>query len=289
MPRLSATALIQPVYREFLQLAIVRPMTIPLHQHRDYELIYTVKGTYFCTLNGEPVSLRPGQALLVKPGDLHMDRFRSVPVDYQALSFYVESRDNSRPVAVFQPQVLPPQQVLRMTARQLRACFKRFAEESAQPDEFSAPLCQALLENLFWSLARSLSPEIRSEQLAAQETEPLRFLEALRNVFSQCKRQNDLDVDAIAAYLHLSRRNLSRKCRLYLELSPAKAFLHYRISTAAGLLRETRMNCKEVALYLGFSNPYHFSVTFKRVTGISPQTYKEGADPHGPRFTVWPE
>ena len=289
MPGLSATTLIQPVYREFLQLEISRPMAIPLHQHHDYELIRAVKGIYSCELNREPLSLRPGQAVLVKPGDLHFDNFSNVPVSYQALSFYVESRDSGKPVEVFHPEVEPEQQTLNMPGGQLRGFFAQFAAEAAQADEFSAPIRQAIMSELFWSLARSFPAEIRGEQLVSHESEATCFVEALRSVFARYKRQNDLDVDTIATCLHMSRRNLSRKCLLNLGLSPAKAFLHYRIHAAAGLLRQTNMNCKEVSLYMGFSNPYHVSVTFKRVTGINPQAYKDGEDPHGPRFTDWPE
>lgn len=280
---------VQPVYREFLSATAFGRGEVPLHQHHDYELIRVAKGCYACELNHTRLTLRTGDAVLIKPGDLHRDIFEQVPVDYQALSFYVEGRDNAAPRPVYADEVTPEDQKLGFVRKPLAFFFGRFSQETRERDRFSSLLCQVLVADLFWTIVRSMPGQVRHPELVPDESDGARFSAALRDVFAQAKRRGAVEVATIAEAMHMSRRNLARKCQLYLRLSPANAFLHYRVQVAAGLLRQTGMNCKEVAAYLDFANPYHFSVSFKRVTGISPQAYKDGADPHGPRLTPWPE
>ncbi|MHC4871272.1 MAG: helix-turn-helix domain-containing protein, partial [Planctomycetota bacterium] len=65
--------------------------------------------------------------------------------------------------------------------------------------------------------------------------------------------------------------------------------LNFRMKTAADLLLQTGMSCREISAYLGFANPYHFSAAFKRVYNISPNEYRSGTDRHGPRLSHWPK
>lgn len=273
----------RPVFRECFEIDVAKVGEIALHQHYDYELIRSVRGRYECELNGRRLALRSGEALLIKPGDLHLDRFKSAPIRYQMLSFYVEAEDARQPLALFAPGVTPERQRLPLSKQELAEMFARLLREVRGADEFSPSIRQALVEELFWRIVRSLPPESRQPGLVQDEPEAARFRAGLHRVFAESVRAGLLGVDAMAERLHVSRRSLARKCRQWLGVSPARAFLNYRMETAASLLRQTAMTGKEISAYLGFANPYHFSAAFKRVFRLSPHAYRAGRDPHGPR------
>lgn len=55
--------------------------------------------------------------------------------------------------------------------------------------------------------------------------------------------------------------------------SPINYFLHLKIERACQLLLNTNMKVNQVALKLGFEDPYYFSRIFKKIKGISPKKY----------------
>lgn len=59
-------------------------------------------------------------------------------------------------------------------------------------------------------------------------------------------------------------------------ISPHRYVLEARIERAKELLAERVLSITEVALATGFATPSHFSVTFRRVTGITPRGWREG-------------
>lgn len=50
---------------------------------------------------------------------------------------------------------------------------------------------------------------------------------------------------------------------------------HFHISFAKSLLNQTSLSIKEIAFRLHFSKPTHFNSFFKKLTGFTPQQYRE--------------
>ena len=57
--------------------------------------------------------------------------------------------------------------------------------------------------------------------------------------------------------------------------SPVDYRNELRTTAAASLLRSTNLSISEVALRVGFEDPYYFSRVFKKNTGISPAAYRQ--------------
>ena len=146
-------------------------------------------------------------------------------------------------------------------------------EEWLQPDSVTPPLRQALLESLFWQVVRALPPEsIHPDLLTAPDA--LRFRAALDDLFQRHVHE-PLDVETMASSFHMNRRSLTRLCRQHTGVSPAKAFLRFKLDRARDLLLQTTMSIKEISAYLGFPNPYHFSAVFSRSMNRSPRAFRE--------------
>jgi transcriptional regulator GlxA family with amidase domain len=67
----------------------------------------------------------------------------------------------------------------------------------------------------------------------------------------------------------------SRRFAALFGLPPIQYQLGRRIATARQMLRASDVKLEEVACRLGFSDAFHFSKTFKRLTGLSPQQFRQ--------------
>lgn len=72
-------------------------------------------------------------------------------------------------------------------------------------------------------------------------------------------------------------RHLRRLFQRHFALTPSKLLRDYRLYKARGMLLETNSNqsVKEIAYDCGYSDPLHFSKTFKSLYGVSPDTIRK--------------
>ena len=83
-----------------------------------------------------------------------------------------------------------------------------------------------------------------------------------------------LDVDDLAARSHLSRRSFDRHFRRATGTSPHQWVLHQRVLAAQRLLEDTDLGVDEVARRVGFGTGVTMRPHFRRVVGVSPQSYR---------------
>jgi transcriptional regulator GlxA family with amidase domain len=82
----------------------------------------------------------------------------------------------------------------------------------------------------------------------------------------------------LARELDVSREHLTRTFLAHLGMSPHDCILEERISRAGQLLRGTTQTNKEIARAIGMTSAQHFAQVFRRVTGLSPQGYRNQPD-----------
>jgi len=79
----------------------------------------------------------------------------------------------------------------------------------------------------------------------------------------------------IAAACHKDPAYLCRLFRRFAGTTPYKYLMRQKMHQAADRLQHSSMLVKEVADALGFSDPFHFSRSFKAIHGIAPQRFIE--------------
>ncbi len=79
----------------------------------------------------------------------------------------------------------------------------------------------------------------------------------------------------IAAAIGVSDNYLSRVFHQELGLSPWDYLNRFRISHAQELFRRTQDSVKRVAAQVGFKDPKYFSRVFRKLTGLSPNEFRE--------------
>ncbi len=82
-----------------------------------------------------------------------------------------------------------------------------------------------------------------------------------------------LDLEAVAHTLQVSREHLSRVFHAQTGITPGEFATQERMRAAGRFLREGNLNCKEIAVRLGFGSASSFARAFRAYYRISPMQY----------------
>ncbi|MBD2840180.1 helix-turn-helix domain-containing protein [Pseudomonas sp. JM0905a] len=111
-----------------------------------------------------------------------------------------------------------------------------------------------------WASRTTLREALASAQPKLQEV--IALMEA--------NLEEPLDLDDLASFVELSRRQLERLFQKYLRCSPSRHYLKLRLLRARQLLRQTAMPVVQVAFGCGFLSPQNFSKCYREHFGIPP-------------------
>jgi AraC-like DNA-binding protein len=84
-------------------------------------------------------------------------------------------------------------------------------------------------------------------------------------------------INEIVKYAATSKTSLDKAFRKVLNQTPQQAILQFKIERSLEMLQQD-LSIKSISRELGFSSSYHFSNTFKKITGIRPTEYRESRD-----------
>lgn len=115
-------------------------------------------------------------------------------------------------------------------------------------------------------LAQTINPLGRHGLRDARVREALGFM--ARNL------SEALDVERIAAAVHLSASHLAHLFSAEMGESPMQHLESLRMQRARELLLGTGMSVQEVARVVGYENAFHFSTRFRKRVGRSPRAFR---------------
>ena len=100
----------------------------------------------------------------------------------------------------------------------------------------------------------------------------------LHNLFQDIEKrlQYDWTIEAMCHQLHYSPPHLHRLCQAQFGKSPIQKLIHLRIERAKSLLLNTRWPVQHIATYVGYTNIFNFSKSFKKLAGVSPSKFRRG-------------
>ncbi|MGH4050854.1 MAG: AraC family ligand binding domain-containing protein [Clostridium sp.] len=91
---------------------------------------------------------------------------------------------------------------------------------------------------------------------------------------------NNLTLDQLSDYAKVSRFHFVRVFKEKTGYTPMDYYIRLKIQKACELLESAVDTISIISSSLGFSNPYYFSTTFKRIVGQSPKYYREMVHHH---------
>lgn len=232
---------------------------VAAHQHAAYEILLPLRGTYRCTINGCGWQARPGEALVVRPGDMHADDSPG-PLLLAALQLQVD------PLLIW----ADTQRKLTWPLTHSRPLLDGLAH--LEHDALGSETADAYARLALAYVLRQLGTANLETDAAEEDSLRQRCAEWLAGHLTA-----PLDLEAWAQHLGLSRRTLSQRCRTWFGTSPARLLNGQRLAHARLLLSETELPVKQVARRCGFSNPEHFATAYRKHFGETPgQAQKRG-------------
>jgi AraC-like DNA-binding protein len=99
----------------------------------------------------------------------------------------------------------------------------------------------------------------------------------VKQVISYMKKNlhRNMRVTELAETCDCSASNLYKLFKANLGNSPQDFFIHLKMERARKLLSQSSLKVKDVALKLGYDDPYYFSRIFSRYVGLSPSNYRK--------------
>ncbi len=93
-------------------------------------------------------------------------------------------------------------------------------------------------------------------------------------VFMRNNIKSKLNVADISDLVSLSVSHFTKLFKISTGMSPIDYFINLKMQKACQLLYSNDLKIKQVALMLGYDDPYYFSRIFKKNMGLSPEEYR---------------
>jgi AraC-like DNA-binding protein len=220
---------------------------------RDVQLVLVDAGSAAIAVDDRPhVVVRAGCTALLLPG--HTERFEFDPRGRTRHS-WVQARVHDPPL-----ERLGALPAVQPTSAQLAELVRAAVKAAATPLATAHELLAALAAAAFWRYAGEAEsgPHGRSDAV-----------ERARG-FIHAHHHELLDLDAIAAAVHVSPAHLVRRFRAELGTTPIAYLWDRRVAVGVELLTNTGLSVNEIADRVGFRTVYHFSRRVRQATGESP-------------------
>ena len=214
-------------------------------------------------LEGRLSQLSPGVVFAYGPNTPH--RIRSSAAR-PMLKYYVDF-SGGEAASLVEAAGLGGGNVLRVTpVEEVVDLFESLQRDASSEHPAAGEICELLL--------RLILLKVRERTQPAREGEPRAFATYKRaRLLMEQKALEWSTVGEAAQACGIAPETLSRLFRRYAHTSPLLFLRRRRMSRAAELLLDAGLKVVEVAEELGFSDPAHFSRSFKQVYGVSPERF----------------
>lgn len=256
------------------------PLTVPLHRHDEYELIYFVSGSGRQYIGASVREYTASDLILIGPNVPHLNLCRSVvdsSVTQQSVceilqfphSIFPEHSSEIKEYEFInsilenssQGLVFHSDQVIKKVLRQMKAVNRKSGVERVL-------LLFRILDLLGRSTERTLVSGVLFDDIGD---------DSIRKIYDYLTLhfKKRITLKAIAAYANLPTTSL---CRYFKQRTGQTIFgclNEMRVGYACKLLSHSNMIISQMGYEAGFNNISNFNKQFKKITGQTPKAYKE--------------
>ncbi|MFT5720933.1 MAG: transcriptional regulator GlxA family with amidase domain [Motiliproteus sp.] len=140
--------------------------------------------------------------------------------------------------------------------------------------EYGSLLPVAISEMLICDRIRSETDQQKVPLQSVSGTMPPKLAEVVGLMAANIEEL--IEMDELAHYAGLSRRQLERLFLKYLQCSPSKYYLKLRLFRARQLLKQSDLAIIEIATACGFVSTPHFSRCYREQLGVPPSEERSG-------------
>ncbi len=227
--------------------------------------------------------LRGGEAVLVPPGLPHATANEKLLSEPAHLYWMVLSPKNflGLPASVthslFRQLAGLSGKILRPRS-EIKSIFEELLESLSKksPTNQSEIIAHALRISLAFSRG-TISSTPKKNALLLQKIQSLLLADSGEKAGAFNPTGSLGSIGAIAAKLNLQARTLARRFKREQGMDLKDFLLRTKIEAAKKSLSETSTPLTDIAHSLGFSSSAHFSTAFRRLTGVSPLSFRRNS------------
>lgn len=245
-----------------------------MHRASDAEFIHVLDGVLECELATGTVAARPGDTIVLAPGQLHRDGFdlnKGIKLFFCTFSWPL-TKAYFKLVKTEAFISLSPAGKAEMATMidQLRGDLSRSGSEN----EALARSRLLTLLLMGWRAGRDESAKAKPRRPGASlgKTRQLDLFENARQ-YLDVHYAEQIDLDTLAQKLGVSGYHLSHVFSQESEFSLFEYLTTVRISKAQALLRDGKVPVADAARACGYDDPNYFAKVFRKYTRMSPRDF----------------
>jgi len=251
--------------------------------HDFWEMVYVDKGEFVATADEREIVVHQGQAIFHKPNEFHRVASNNVIApNIFIITFYC----NSQAMHFFEKKVIDVPSKLRKNitmiieeAQQalLLPLFNPYINKldaGHTPPAGAIQMIKLYLEQFLISLYRCASTKT-NEQIPSMYQDFDDYLVQEMITYLNNHLMQTISIQALCQEFSYSKAYLSKLFKNKTGRTILEYFTGLKIAEAKRLTRETNLNISQIAAQLGYDSSQYFSRSFKRVTGMTPQEYRQ--------------
>lgn len=255
------------------------PANYDPHWHTALEVVMPVDNWYEAIIRDEQYHIKPGEILLIPPGELHSlvapesgTRF----IFLFDISAFSRMHGFSGIQSILANPILINRDDFPNIYDDVYQIFVQMRNEYFTKNEFAELTIFSLLLNLFVKLGTNhldnvnLFPNMR---VYKQKEYVDKFNSVMDYIDSHY--MEDLNLDDMASSIGFSKYHFSRLFKQYTNYTFCNYLCHRRIRVAEELLEQLNLSITEVALQSGFPSISTFNRVFKQQKNCTPSEYRE--------------
>lgn len=251
-----------------------------LHWHTFAQIWYTLRGSYYHTLNGERHLLKEGDAAIILPYSVHaIDSSEENIEDADIIAVYL-SRDVwekklipfsplTYKQAVFETDVLPTLLHFEGKEKELAdSIFGAIKDEFSKKQEIRPGIVLESIEEFFRLCILKSDEQIKQTRAEELREQSERIYNAVRYITENFEKK--IPLKELCKVSLMSERSFTGKFKATVGITYHSYLKAVRISEAVTRLRDEEDGIFAIARGCGFSNSGHFINTCACMSGMSP-------------------
>ncbi len=253
------------------------PWSYPPHSHAMFELNIVTEGVQRFDIGGESFAQRPGDIVLVRPGERHAASATDGAMAYFCFHFQADDPLLRGALRALDRGLYPEGSDVE---RRIGPAVGRLIELAlGEGDEASASARMRTLSAVYALLAALAEETPKKAGRNASSEAASRLAERIadrieRSLASGATGDPDAAILRIAESLGYSASHCARVFREAYGMSPREYRSAVVLREAKLLLLDPLLTVEAIAAKLGYDDPAAFSKQFRRWTGMSPREYR---------------
>lgn len=254
---------------------------VPIHWHRECEIIIIKKGSGIVTVNFQRYQVSSGDIIIALPGSLHsIEGNDNVTMNYENILF-------SKDLLTFPENDLTWEEFLapffsgKVSVRTKITHGKKLHSELSGIIDYLDDICdkkpygyQLAVKSSILQIIHLLitNPPSKEDAVTVDKSK-----EKIKNIirYISTHYSEEITIDEIAMHCHYSPSHFMKFFKTHTGMSFVTYLNDYRVTEARTLLTNTADSILDISLQCGFTNLSNFNRIFKRKYGISPRQMRK--------------